>query len=136
MELTNIVYSSTLIILLLLSSLFVIGFLGSQYRKLQINFTDKRIPTSNKRYMYRAAAVSSEIFDPQKIHQSAVKIEDNNKFEFYEEEPVIRKKVRKISKPVKPTKPVSRRSLVREHYNSGSFSYTQKVKNKNTIKFN
>lgn len=138
MELTNIVYSSTLIFLLILSSIFLVGFLGSQYRKLLLNYSDRKIQTSSRKFTYNTPFVSADVYYPKNNHSAPAESRNKIKFKYYDEEPVRRIKVSKVSKPVKS---VSRGSLVREHYNSGSFTYSHKGrnskgKNNNIIKFN
>jgi len=132
MELTNIVYSSTLIFLLILSSLFLFGFVGSQYRKVQLKFSDKRMPARNRSVSHNNPLVSAQVHYAMKDPPASAISGANIKFTYYDEVYLEKEKMSKSSRPVNT---VSRGSLVREHYNQRKFYSVKTERIKDVIRF-
>ena len=133
MEVTNVVYSSTLIFLLILCALLVIGYLLLQSRKDQLSFSERKTKTRNISSLNNTQPVSAEQYHPGKYRSTAAKREDNIKLNNDDEESV---QTKKNSTNPRPVNPVSRGSLVREYYNAGSFDSSNKEKNNDIIRFN
>ena len=133
MELSNVVFSSTLIFLLILCALLIVGFLLLQSRKDHLSLSERKTKTRSTSSLSHALPVSAEKYSQGKYHSTAAQREKYNKFKNDDEDSAQRNK---ISTNTRPAKPVSRGRLVREHYNSGSFDSSTKEKNNDIIRFN
>lgn len=133
MELANIVYSITLIFFLLLISIFLVGFLGSQYRKYQLNYSNRKENNLNGTINTNSERSTSELFTKRVIRpiDKIMMTYTNSDYSH-----IRYKKVSKDRIKAEPVKKVKRGSLVKEHYNSRMFTNPKNGINRNGIDFN
>ena len=129
MELSNIVYSTALIFILFLFTIFLIGFLGSAYRKFQMNYSDKKPDAVSDDYFKKRIAEAGE-FSHQ---QSAGKADLQTGINYIEE---ISDKDKNGPTKIDEVKTVTRGSLVKEQYNAQKLSSFKNGISKTGILFN
>jgi hypothetical protein len=129
MELSNIVYSTTLIFILFLFTIFLVGFLGSQYRKFTTGYSERK-PDAERSGNFAYSTTHTGGISHQ---QTTGKPEKRTLFKYTED---LTRKNESIETKIVKVKTVSRGSLVKEHYNARNLSANKKGGDKNGIQFN
>jgi hypothetical protein len=129
MELSNIVYSSALIFILFLFTIFLVGFLGSQYRKFQTSYGERGTDDGRGQSVingYPEPVTATNWHTEKRMRtNSIINYSDNTSSQ-----------KRKRNTKVVKVKSITRGSLVKEHYNARKLSNYKKGNNKNGIQFN
>ncbi len=133
MELTNIVYSITLIFFLIFCFIFLVGFLGSQYRKYQLNYSGKKIEDVKRSTKTRGERSTSEFFDRPVIRPLNKITMTNPEYDYSH---ITYRKVSKNKIKAEPVKKIKRGSLVKENYNMRMQTNNKTGEDKNSIDFN
>lgn len=133
MELANIVYSITLIFFLIICSIVLVGFLGSQYRKYQLNYPDKKMNHINGGRNTAGSRSAPDLFRKPVIRPADKIIMTRSDIDYSH---ITFRKVSRDKIKAEPVKKVKRGSLVKENYNLRIFSEDKNKMNKNNIDFN